>query len=58
MGRIFFTAANLIDGVNPPQPNTTVVVEGDSHRRQVGHRRRSASSPPHGIRCSTSAAGP
>ncbi|HEV3111574.1 MAG TPA: amidohydrolase family protein [Candidatus Binataceae bacterium] len=29
MGRIFFTAANLIDGVNPPQPNTTVVVEGD-----------------------------
>ncbi len=29
MARIFFTGANLIDGVNPPKPNTTVVVEGD-----------------------------
>lgn len=29
MKRIFFTAANLIDGVNPPKPNTTVVVEDD-----------------------------
>jgi imidazolonepropionase-like amidohydrolase len=29
MARIFFTGANLIDGVNPPKPNSTVVVEGD-----------------------------
>ena len=29
MKRIFFTAANLIDGVNPPKPNTTVVVQDD-----------------------------
>ncbi|HKD68628.1 MAG TPA: amidohydrolase family protein [Candidatus Binataceae bacterium] len=29
MGRTFFTAANLLDGVNPPQPNTTVVIEDD-----------------------------
>jgi len=27
MGRTFFTAANLIDGDNPPKPNSTVVVE-------------------------------
>src|SRR5262245_25116628 len=29
MGRVFFRGANLIDGVNKPQPNTTVVVEGE-----------------------------
>jgi len=29
MKRIFFTGANLIDGVNPPKPNSTVVVEQD-----------------------------
>jgi imidazolonepropionase-like amidohydrolase len=29
MKRVFFTAANLIDGVNPPKPNSTVVVEDD-----------------------------
>ena len=29
MGRTFFTAANLLDGTNPPRPNTTVVVEDD-----------------------------
>jgi imidazolonepropionase-like amidohydrolase len=29
MARIFFTGANLIDGVNPPKPNTTVVVENE-----------------------------
>jgi len=27
MARTFFTAANLIDGENPPKPNSTVVVE-------------------------------
>jgi imidazolonepropionase-like amidohydrolase len=29
MKRAFFTAANLIDGVNPLKPNSTVVVEND-----------------------------
>lgn len=29
MKRVFFTGANLIDGVNPPKPNSTVVVEDD-----------------------------
>ena len=29
MARIFFTGANLIDGINPPRPNSTVVVEND-----------------------------
>jgi imidazolonepropionase-like amidohydrolase len=29
MGRIFFTGANLLDGINPPQPEITVVVDGD-----------------------------
>lgn len=29
MKRTFFTAANLIDGVNPAKPNSTVVVEND-----------------------------
>jgi imidazolonepropionase-like amidohydrolase len=29
MARMFFTGANLIDGVNPPKPNTTVVVENE-----------------------------
>ena len=29
MKRVFFTGANLIDGINPPKPNTTVVVEDD-----------------------------
>jgi imidazolonepropionase-like amidohydrolase len=29
MGRTFFTAANLIDGSNPPRLNTTVVVDGE-----------------------------
>ena len=29
MGRTFFVNANLIDGVNPPKPNSTVVVEDD-----------------------------
>jgi imidazolonepropionase-like amidohydrolase len=29
MARTFFTAANLIDGINSPRPNSTVVVEGD-----------------------------
>ena len=29
MGRVFFRGANLIDGMNKPQPNSTVVVEGD-----------------------------
>ncbi|HKD67108.1 MAG TPA: amidohydrolase family protein [Candidatus Binataceae bacterium] len=29
MKRVFFTGANLIDGINPPKPNTTVVVEND-----------------------------
>ncbi len=28
MGRIFFCGANLIDGIHPPKPHTTVVVEG------------------------------
>ena len=29
MKRVFFTGANLIDGVNAPKPNSTVVVEDD-----------------------------
>ncbi len=29
MGRIFFRRANLIDGINAPKKNTTVVVEND-----------------------------
>lgn len=29
MKRVFFIAANLIDGVNPPKPNSTIVVEDD-----------------------------
>lgn len=29
MGRIFFRGANLIDGIHPPKPHTTVVVEGE-----------------------------
>jgi len=29
MGRIFFRRANLIDGVNPPKKNATIVVEGE-----------------------------
>jgi imidazolonepropionase-like amidohydrolase len=29
MGRTFFRGANLIDGVNPPKTNVTVVVEGE-----------------------------
>jgi imidazolonepropionase-like amidohydrolase len=29
MARTFFTGANLIDGINPPQPDSTVVVEND-----------------------------
>jgi imidazolonepropionase-like amidohydrolase len=29
MKRAFFTAANLVDGVNPSKPNSTVVVEND-----------------------------
>jgi len=29
MARVFFNGANLIDGVNPPRPNSTVVVEDD-----------------------------
>jgi imidazolonepropionase-like amidohydrolase len=29
MARTFFTGANLIDGNNPPKPNSTVVVEDD-----------------------------
>jgi imidazolonepropionase-like amidohydrolase len=29
MARIFFRGANLIDGINAPQPNATVVVEGE-----------------------------
>jgi imidazolonepropionase-like amidohydrolase len=29
MARIFFTGANLIDGINPPKPDRTVVVEND-----------------------------
>ena len=29
MGRIFFRRVNVIDGIDPPKANTTVVVEGD-----------------------------
>ena len=29
MKRAFFTAANLVDRVNPPEPNSTVVVENN-----------------------------
>jgi len=29
MARIFFRRANLIDGIHPPKPNATVVVEGE-----------------------------
>ncbi len=35
MARTFFTAANLIDGDNPPKPNSTVVVE-DGYITAVG----------------------
>jgi len=35
MARTFFTAANLIDGDNPPKPNSTVMVE-DGYITAVG----------------------
>jgi hypothetical protein len=53
MQRAFFTAANLIDGVNTPKPNSAVVVEDDRIIAVVSDG--TAQNPPPAIRYSTSA---
>lgn len=52
MKRAFFTAANLVDGVNPPEPNSTVVVNDriNGWARSAGCQNRPLATP-----CSTSA---